>query len=626
MTLLRLVQVAREYGVPGDPPALAGVTLSVDRGEFVAIEGPSGAGKSTLLNIVGLLDNPTEGEFWLDDVQVSGASRARLAVLRSDLIGLIFQSFHLLESRPVVDSVELGLLYRGVSIAQRRQAALAALEQVGIAHLAHKRARLLSGGERQRVAVARALATGAPILLADEPTGNLDSKNTEVLLEVLSRLHQQGTTVVIVTHSSAVADHASRRVTLVDGQVQSDVRVRKDAPKATRKDPLSRPTGNGSLLRARDLVRDAWAGVAEKAGRTTGVVAAVGVGVGLAVATLGLSFSAAAQVSDTFDARTNRDVSVEWVDSTGGLGIEASIGAAQALNGVDSVLALEDLGGVDIAAVPQRDTVTARAYVATGMLDAARIQVMWSRSDAVMLAQGEALVGATLAESIHLGPLEAQPTIFVDGVAAKVVGLVEESPRNPDMVNGVVVESWSDHSEERRVLLMIRTAVGAARQVASEAPLAIDPYDPLALVVTAPPSPQDLRAEVEGQVTTMLAIMTVVAIVGGFVSLMAAMLLSVGQRTREFGLRRAVGARTRHIAALMTVEAAIIGLLGGALGLVLGLVAVLVTSAANGWIPVFEPWLAPIAVIAGIVLGTLAGLVASRRATGIEPQAALRAA
>jgi putative ABC transport system ATP-binding protein len=204
---------------PSTPPvhALSGVDLVVERGAYVAIAGPSGSGKSTLLNIVGLLDRPTAGTYLLDGIDTAVLTDAQRAALRSERIGFVFQSFHLLSHRSAMENVMLGSLYRGISRARRRTSAVGALTQVGLGHRASFLPTRLSGGERQRVAVARAIAAQPSLLLCDEPTGNLDSVNTVAILDLFDELRADGLTIVIITHDDEVARRAQRRVRIVDG-------------------------------------------------------------------------------------------------------------------------------------------------------------------------------------------------------------------------------------------------------------------------------------------------------------------------------------------------------------------------------------------------------------------------
>ena len=202
--------------------ALCGIDIGIADGEYVAVVGPSGSGKSTLMNILGCLDNPTEGHYRLAGEDVSTMSEAQLAEVRNRRIGFVFQQFNLLPSLPAWRNVELPLIYAGVHRAERRGRAVRALERVGLGDRLDNRPGELSGGQQQRVAVARALVTEPTIILADEPTGNLDSRSTADVLGLLDELHDSGRTIVLITHEHDVAARASRNLVLADGQIVSD--------------------------------------------------------------------------------------------------------------------------------------------------------------------------------------------------------------------------------------------------------------------------------------------------------------------------------------------------------------------------------------------------------------------
>ncbi|WP_411676058.1 ABC transporter ATP-binding protein [Caproicibacter sp.] len=202
--------------------ALAGVTLRVNRGEFLAIVGQSGSGKSTLMNIIGCLDTPSSGEYYLEGENVAGLSEKKLTRIRNRRIGFIFQSFNLISGQDALENVELPLVYRGIPRAERRALAQEALIEVGLGGRMHHRPAQMSGGQQQRVAIARAIAARPPILLADEPTGNLDSHSGGEVMEILHSLHRMGRTVVLITHDDRIAETADRVVRIQDGKIASE--------------------------------------------------------------------------------------------------------------------------------------------------------------------------------------------------------------------------------------------------------------------------------------------------------------------------------------------------------------------------------------------------------------------
>ena len=223
--VIQIVDLTREYLMGEERvQALKGVSLEIARNEYVAIMGPSGSGKSTMMNMLGCLDTPTSGEYWLNGQEVSRMPDDALARVRNREIGFVFQTFNLLPRASALQNVELPLVYAGVSSRERRDRARAALERVGLGNRVDHKPNELSGGQRQRVAIARALVNEPSILLADEPTGNLDSATSADVMRVFDRLQTQGQTIVVVTHEAEIAAHAARVVTLKDGLVASDAR------------------------------------------------------------------------------------------------------------------------------------------------------------------------------------------------------------------------------------------------------------------------------------------------------------------------------------------------------------------------------------------------------------------
>ena len=222
-TVIKLGDIKKTYQMGAEEVhALRGVSLSIEQNEYVAIMGPSGSGKSTLMNIIGCLDTPTSGLYELNGTNVSEMNDNELARIRNKEIGFVFQTFNLLARSDVLHNVELPLIYGGVASHERKRMAMEAIEKTGLGDRAHHKPNELSGGQRQRVAIARALVTRPSILLADEPTGNLDSRTGEEIMGLFDLLHKQGNTIILVTHEEDIAQHAYRRVKIRDGHIEFD--------------------------------------------------------------------------------------------------------------------------------------------------------------------------------------------------------------------------------------------------------------------------------------------------------------------------------------------------------------------------------------------------------------------
>ncbi len=224
MSLIQVKDLYKIYKMGNaEVRALDGVSVSIEHNEYISIMGPSGSGKSTLMNLIGCLDTPTNGDFFMDGVNVASMSDNELAHIRNKKIGFVFQTFNLLPKSTSLRNVELPLIYNGeIKASERKGMAINALERVGLGDRIHHKPNELSGGQRQRVAVARALVNNPAIILADEPTGNLDSKTGEEIMTLFDELHRQGNTIILVTHEEHIAAHANRVVRLMDGKIEAD--------------------------------------------------------------------------------------------------------------------------------------------------------------------------------------------------------------------------------------------------------------------------------------------------------------------------------------------------------------------------------------------------------------------
>ena len=226
-TIIKLKDIHKSYPLDGfDLEILKGISLEIEKGDFVAIMGPSGSGKSTLMNILGCLDKPSSGEYILDGENVENLSSDELAEIRNQKIGFVFQGFNLLSRTDALENVELPMVYANVPAKIRREKAIKAIESVGLKERMHHQPNQLSGGQQQRVAIARAIVNNAPILFADEPTGNLDTKMSIEIMSLFQNLNKQGQTIILVTHEESIAEFSNRIIKIVDGEISYDKRIK----------------------------------------------------------------------------------------------------------------------------------------------------------------------------------------------------------------------------------------------------------------------------------------------------------------------------------------------------------------------------------------------------------------
>lgn len=638
MSLITLAGLGRTY--PGTAPvtALADVSLTIDRGEFVCFVGPSGSGKSTLLNLVAMLDSPTTGECLIEGHDVDELSESKRTALRAAMFGFVFQSFHLLDHYSAAENVELGLLYRGLPRSTRSDLARQALGQVGLSHRSDHPANALSGGERQRVAIARAIVGGAPVLVADEPTGNLDSANSQSIIDLLSELNRSGITVILVTHDPNVAASASRLVELRDGRVVADQRNKPMRSPAAAADEMPPGTTDmvstaTSRMRTRDLLREALRAASARRRRMMAVTGAVALAVAFVIATFGLGQTASAQVSERFDARRNREITVQVADAYGPYGLPLREGLPpDTEERLRRVAGVEEVGIIDetdvtVSSGTPDATQTGKLFgVSSGLLETVGAEVAWLAGHAHALGHREAIIGDIVAAQLSLPPLDVRPTILVNGTPFAVVGIVDEVQRAPELLSAILTTPTDavDVAHAANPSVLISTAPGAARQVAQQASMAIDPLDPSRFRIESPPDLDSMRAEIESDIRSAMLTLGGVAFLASILGIANAASAGIAERTSEIGLRRALGAKANHILKQVTAETVLTGILGGAVGLYVGLLGVLGMTIARGWQPVFDFRLIPVALGAGALAGMAGGLAAALRASRVQPIDALR--
>lgn len=648
MTVLELSQVSKTYnpGAPGEVKALKTASLLIEQGDFVSITGPSGAGKSTLLNVLALLDPPSKGKYFIDDLDATKLSDSQLAALRAHTFSFVFQAFHLIDERTVTENVALGLMYSGdaagsgeetvqITDTQRIEQAL---NFVGLTHKQHAKAVQLSGGERQRVAIARAIVAANPVLVADEPTGNLDSANSRSVMRVLDKLNQSGTTVIVVTHDPKVAAHAKTRIEVHDGVVtvpESESLKPLKPAKTTHAAQAKNPKTSSKKTSLRAILADARRTITAKPAASGALIAGVLLAVALALATVGISEAARAQVSQLFDAARNQRVAVS-VPEPKQLTKDGSVKQAS----TTTLMRLKRIPGVERAQIysnhgNQNISLTSdtkgQNFDVLGATDPSvpglEIEGKESaKTSGIKLGPGQVLVGRGIANNLELGPVDASPVVWIANKAYVVVGVISDSGLDASIMNAVVMRETDAVAvgATNAVTAEIRTRPGAAQLVAQQAPIALDPYTGENAHVDAPEDPKTMRQSVESNVRTMLVTLTAVSLLAAVLMLTNSTATAVSRRSGEFGLRRAMGARRWQIAALVTAESAIVGLIGGVIGTFTAVVVIISTVLVRHWQPVLDLRLLPVGIIGGMVVGLVGCLLAVRRAAGVSPADALR--
>lgn len=620
---------------------LHGISLEIGRGEFVAIMGASGSGKSTLMNILGCLDKPSGGEYLFAGHRVADLDTDGLAALRREAFGFVFQSYHLIPSANALENVEIPAIYAGLPAAQRHQRASELLTRLGLAERLRNRPSQLSGGQQQRVSIARALMNDAEVILADEPTGALDSKSGQEVLALLKELSAQGKTVIIITHDREVAAHADRQIEIRDGLIVADSGSRERNGAAPVQLAINTTPAGASSADVGEAVRMAGRALKANLFRTVLTLLGIVIGVASVVAMLAVGNGARQSVVDRISAMGTNLLSIR----------PGAPNMPRSADGVTATLTAEDAKAV--GALPNvRDALgelQGNATLRSGNIDY-KTQIIatnasmpevreWPLMSGAFFTEDDerayaavTVLGQTVADNLFPGQDPVGQYLLISNVPFQVIGVMSAKGATP----------WGQDQDD---VALVPFSTGSLRLFGQRYVQSITAYidDIGAIADTEEAIRQELLKRHNGvedfqirntaslleavtatqdTLTVLLGSIAAISLLVGGIGVMNIMLVNVTERTREIGIRMATGARTGNILQQFITEALVVSAIGGVIGVMAGLGAAWVIQALGTAV---QFTLAPVLLAFGCAFATglVFGLMPARKAAHLDPVQAL---
>jgi macrolide transport system ATP-binding/permease protein len=640
--LLELSGVSRTYTSGGEPlTVLTGVTLTVQSGEFVAIMGASGSGKSTLMNIIGCLDRPTSGTYSVRGVDVASLDGDELAALRRDTFGFIFQRYNLMPDLSAVENAEVPAVYCGLAKLQRESHASDLLRELGLGDRLQFHPSQLSGGQQQRVSIARALMNGGPVILADEPTGALDSQGGKEVMAILEDLHGRGHTIIVVTHDSDIAAYAYRIVRITDGRITSDEpQPKAQAARQGQTGDTAQPAKPGVAVLGESL-KMALRSLLHNRLRTALTMLGIIIGVASVVALMAIGNGAKQDVLDRIQAMGTDLLTIE----RGAANVRASGGAVTSFLPED-LPAIVSVPGVAMA-IPETEMSSLVRFGAEDLMISAvgtgeefpqvhdwplQSGVFFTAEHVTRYAQ-VVVIGQTVVKNLF--PPGTNPLgqyVLIGNAPFMVIGVLSgkgSTPRGDDQDNAV----WLPYTTAgARILgqrffrhIIVRVKPGADTDVvqAGLRTLLIHRHGKEDFNIRNMADTIETASETQNTLTYLLAAIAVISLIVGGIGVMNIMLVSVTERTREIGIRMAIGARSFDVLFQFLTEAVMVCFIGGLAGVLVGIAGGLSTAAMVGWRVMFTVTPIVLAFGCAFLTGIVFGYLPARKAAHLEPIEAL---